>query len=64
MHPALYLFSRAYRELAEVAAYRVQMRYPDGRGGQLTLDNAAARLAGARYQLAITVEEARELLAT
>lgn len=63
MHPLLYLRSRTYRELAEVDAYRVQMRYPDGKGGQLSLDDAAARLAGPRYGLGITAVEAGELLA-
>lgn len=62
MHPALYLFSRAYRELAEADAYRIQMRYADGKGGQLTLDDAAARLAGPRYGLGITVDRAKTLL--
>lgn len=62
MHSALYLASRAYRQTAEVAAYRVQMRYPDGKGGRLSLDDAAARLAGARYGLGITIDQARALL--
>ncbi len=64
MHPVLYLFSRAYREFAEVAAYRVQMQYSDGKGGQLTLDDAAARLAGPRYGLGMTVAKMKEVLSS
>lgn len=63
MHSILYLVSRGYREQAEVDAYRTQMRFPDGKGGQLTLDGAATRLAGDRYKLGITIDQARALLA-
>lgn len=62
MHPLLYLRFRVYREQAEVDAYRAQVRYPDGKGGQLSLDGAAERLARERYGLGITTEEAMELL--
>ena len=62
MHSILYLASRAYRGWAEAGAYRVQMRYPDGKGGRLTLDDAAARLAGERYGLGVMAGEAREML--
>ena len=62
MHPLLYLTVRRYRQWAEATAYREQMRYPDAKGGSLSLDNAAARLAGPGYSLGITVEHARNIL--
>jgi len=62
LHPLLYRFSRAYRLWAEASAYAVQMRFPDGLGGALALDAAAARLAGPRYRLGISWAEAREAI--
>jgi hypothetical protein len=62
MHSILYLASRAYRRLAETTAYQEQMRWPDGKGGKLSLEDAASRLAWTRYDLQITIGQARELL--
>ena len=61
-HPLLYLYSRRYRQYAEAAAYREQTRWPDGQGGQLSLDDAAARLALPLYNLGITAEQAKAAL--
>ena len=64
-HAVLYKFARAYRQWAEVMAYRVQMRYPnsDNRNpNKLSLDDAAYRLTASRYDLELTLSEARELL--
>lgn len=61
-HGALYLFKRAYRQAAEVDAYRTQMRFPNGRGGQLTLDKAAELLTRPNYRLDLTFAQARILL--
>jgi hypothetical protein len=62
-HKVLYHFSAAYRMLAEVTAYRAQMRYPDRVGQRMPLAVAAARLAGDRYRLGISEAKARQLLA-
>lgn len=51
----LYRFSRAYRLWAEAQAYRVQMRYPPA----MTLDDAAQRLMSPRYNLNLTLDEAK-----
>ena len=59
LHSLLYLGVRRYRLWAEARAYAVQMRYPNGLGGALSLDDAAWRLAGERYGLGIDVERAR-----
>jgi len=61
-HGALYLFTRAYRLAAEADAYRAQMRFPDGRGGQLTLDKAAELLKRPNYRLGLTFAQARNAL--
>src|SRR3990167_4531984 len=63
-HAVLYKFARAYRQWAEVMAYRVQMRYPDRHGKRLSLDDAAYRLTGARYDLGLTLSEARVMIET
>lgn len=55
-HALLYLFCRVYRQWAEVRAYRVQMQYG------LPLDDAALRLTSNRYNLGISLEEARAVL--
>lgn len=62
MYSILYTWSRDYRQAAEAAAYREQMRWGDAKGGRMSIEGAAKRLAGARYDLGITVDEARLLL--
>lgn len=61
LHSLLYLLLKPYRLWAEVAAYRVQMRYPDKRGGRLDTDQAALFISR-DYGLDISVERARQLL--
>ncbi len=61
-HVVLYRYVRAYRQWAEVQAYRVQMRYPRADGTYLSLDDAAWRLTASRYDLGLTLTEARDLL--
>jgi hypothetical protein len=61
-HSLLYLLARPYRQWAEVMAYRAQMRYPNRHSIDLSLDDAAYKLAGPRYDLQLTLSEARELL--
>lgn len=58
LHSPLYLAARRYRLWAEARAYAVQMRYPNGLGGALTLEDAAWRLTQPRYRLGINVERA------
>ena len=62
LHSILYPNVRRYRLRAEAMAYRVQMRYPDANGVPLTLDGAVAKLMALRYDLGLTVEEARRWL--
>ena len=45
LHSVLYLFVREYRQWAEIAAYRRQMRYPP----YLPIEAAARRLSGPTY---------------
>lgn len=59
LHSLLYLAVRRYRLWAEARAYAVQMRFPNGLGGALTLEDAAWRLTSERYRLGIDVEQAR-----
>jgi hypothetical protein len=61
-HTLLHSLSRSYRTITEINAYRKQMKYPDRQGGSLSLEVAAARLAGSRYMLGIGQAEARQLL--
>lgn len=61
-HALLYLFVRRYRLWAEVKAYNVQRAYPDRHDKYLSLNDAAARLAGPKYKLNITIEQAKEYL--
>lgn len=66
-HGLLYRFSRTYRLVAEVAAFRVQMRYWNGetdhaKPRQLTLERAAELLARPVYRLGISLDEARAAL--
>lgn len=61
-HGLLYLLVTAYRRAVEVDAYVMQMLYSNGRGGALTLDDAAERLSRPNYRLGITVDQARETL--
>ena len=61
-HDILYACSKAYRAWAEADAYRIQMRFPYRTGLYLSPKEAAVRLAGRRYKLGITVEQAREML--
>lgn len=58
LHPFLYLLVRQYRQWAEATAYRRQMRYLPF----ISLDDAARRLASPRYDLGLTVAQAREVL--
>jgi len=59
LHPLLYKFHKPYRLWAEARAYAEQMKYPNGKGGYLSLDLAAFRLALPRYDLGITIERAK-----
>lgn len=61
-HDLLYAGSKTYRAWAEADAYRTQMRFPYRTGLYLGPKDAAARLAGRRYKLGITIEKAHELL--
>ena len=61
-HAALYKFARAYRQWSEVYAYQVQMDWPRMDGTYLSLDDAAYRLVNGRYDLGLTLSEARDLL--
>ncbi len=61
-HDVLYMCSKAYRAWAEADAYRTQMRFPYRTGLYLSPKDAAVRLAGRRYKLGISIEQARELL--
>ena len=61
-HPVLHTLSRPYRTIAEINAYRRQIKYTDRHGEALSLDAAAARLSGSRYMLRLGYEEARQLL--
>ena len=61
-HELLYACSKVYRAWSEADAYRTQMRFPYRTGLYLSPKDAAARLAGRRYRLGITIERARELL--
>lgn len=63
-HRVVYHFSPAYRVIAEVMAYRAQMRFPDRKGRRMPLDVAVARLTSDRYQLGLTESKARQLLAS
>lgn len=58
IHPLLYRFVRPYRQWAEVAAYRRQMRYTP----HISLNSAAERLTSPRYDLGLSVGRAREVL--
>jgi hypothetical protein len=62
LHAFLYTFFRRYRLWVEARAYRIQMKHPDAHGVLLSLDGAAARLMNPRYQLNLTMDEAKELL--
>lgn len=54
--------SKRFRIWNEARAYRVQMQYPDARGEYLSLDAAAARLAGAYYGFGLTLEQAKGMI--
>lgn len=54
---------RRFRLWNEARAYKVQTQYPNKHGGFMTLDEAAARLAGAHYGFGITLEQARDHIA-
>jgi hypothetical protein len=56
------LFSTSFRIWNEARAYKRQTQYPDGTGNYLSLDDAAARLAGPRYGFHITQDEAKRLI--
>lgn len=61
-HSVLYRRVRDYRLFAEIAAYRVQMRYPDRHGQSMSALTGAHRLALPMYRLEITQYEAMQLL--
>ncbi len=62
LHSILYLKVRRYRLWAEAMAYRVQMRHPDANGTRLSVDDAVVKLMSPRYDLGLTVDEARQHL--
>ena len=61
-HALLYQFVRRYRQWAEIRAYREQMCWLRADGAYLSLDDAAWRLTSPRYNLGITIDEARAAL--
>jgi len=61
-HSLLYRFCWWYRLDSEVQAYLVQMQYPDRKGKQLSLDDAATRLLTPRYGFSILHGQAKALL--
>jgi hypothetical protein len=61
VHSLLYATSKRYRLRSEAGAYRIQMRWPDGRGGALPLEEAAWYLA-TEYRLDVSVDEARRAI--
>ncbi len=57
LHSLLYAVSRPYRQWAEVAAYREQLKhYPDDRSARF------AEFLATKYNLRLTVDEALKLL--
>ena len=58
-----YLFNDAFRLRTEVQAYKVQIAAMPEAARESALENAARLLAN-NYRLAITLDEARELLTT
>jgi high-affinity Fe2+/Pb2+ permease len=58
----LYLGVRKFRAWTEARAYAEQMCWPNGKGGWLSLDNAAYRLALPQYNLRLTDVEARKAI--
>jgi hypothetical protein len=54
--------SKMFRIWNEARAYRRQMRYPDAFGHYITLDTAAARLAGPHYGFGLTLEQAKQAI--
>jgi hypothetical protein len=61
-HAVVYQFSPAYRVIAEVMAYRAQMRFRDRKGRRMPLESAVSMLTSDRYRLGITESKARQLL--
>lgn len=57
-HQLAYEAVTPYRLWSEVLAYRVQTRYADAKGGRLSPEGAARRLAGQTYGLGITEAQA------
>lgn len=49
-----------FRLWNEAAAYKVQIQHPNKNGGYMTIDEAAARLAGPHYGFGITQEQAKQ----
>lgn len=64
LHPLMYKFWRRYRRWAEAVAYVNQTWFPSGDGGYMTTDEAAVLLADARYDLGMSVQEAKAYLLT
>lgn len=62
LHGILYRRSRKYRLWSEARAYREQMRYPDAKGMCMTMRSAAAKLAGEKYALGLTQDQAMAYL--
>lgn len=63
LHPLLYAFCRPYRAWSETKAYRIQTQYPDRRGHFMTVDEASRLLTLPRYDLGLSVQEARIAIA-
>jgi len=62
LSPFLSIFFRRFKLWNEARAYRIQMKYPDLHGDYLSLDDAAARLAGPHYHFGITIEQAKKFI--
>lgn len=58
IHPLAYRFCAEYRAEAEGAAFSEQARHPNKDGVQITREQAAGYLAGPRYKLNMTPEQA------
>ena len=64
LHGLIYKGVRKYRLWSEVQAYKVQMRYPNRYGRNMTLDEAVERLTDKdHYKIGLSPEDARKLLA-
>jgi len=57
-----YMLSKWCRARIEAQAYAKQTHYPDGKGGQLTVERAAYRMAKPGYKLGLTQEQCLDLI--